>query len=116
MNVVPKLTDLLSDHAKAALVPSEAIPSMLAELERLKAMLWSRLTVPSGNGQPCSQDADRLLGVKEAAARLGLSPDTLYRRHKHDQNYRDLTVNNGTRKVLFSERKIEAFLRRRTGR
>ncbi len=43
MNVVPKLTDLLSDHAKAALVPSEAIPGLLGELERLRATLWARL-------------------------------------------------------------------------
>ena len=51
LTVIPKLTDLLTDPGKAASLPLEAIPSLLGDLERLKATLWARLTVPQGNGR-----------------------------------------------------------------
>ncbi len=113
MNVVPKLPDLLYDHAKAALVPSEAIPAMLGELERLKATLWARLTVPSGNGQPCSQDGDRLLSVEQAAEKLGISKHAIYRKAKAG-NY-DFVVRSG-RTMKFSDQGVERYIRLRMGK
>ena len=115
MNVVAKLADLVEHPERVSALPLEAVPALRGELAKLDTLLQMRVAMAQGNGQ-AQPDGDRLLDVKESAVRLGLSPDTLYRKHKRDQNYRDLTVNNGTRKVLFSERKIEAFLRRRTGR
>lgn len=47
---VPKLVDLLADPGRMSLVPSEAIPAMLGDLERLKAILWAQLTFHQGNG------------------------------------------------------------------
>lgn len=48
---VPKLTDLMADPGKVSMLPSDAIPPLLGELERVKASLWARLTVPQSNGQ-----------------------------------------------------------------
>ena len=39
MNVVPKLADLIADPDKVSLLPPEAIPTLLGELERLRAIL-----------------------------------------------------------------------------
>ncbi len=115
---IPKLDALVLEPNKAADLPVDAVEALLARCTVLQSALVTRLLAlrcaSNGNGE--TREGDRPLDVREAAVRLGLSPDTLYRKHKLDQNYRDLTVHNGTRKVLFSERKIEAFLRRRTGR
>jgi predicted DNA-binding transcriptional regulator AlpA len=50
--------------------------------------------------------ADRLLTVKEAADKLGCSPDALYKNKRHP-----CRVQNG-RSVRFSEKAIEATIRR----
>jgi excisionase family DNA binding protein len=112
MTVIPKLAEVLAEPAKAALLPPDAIPSMLGDLERLKAVLWARLTLPSGVGNvEQSVDGDRLLSAEEAAAKLGASADYLYR---HSRKL-PFTVRLG-RKLRFSEAGIERFIRSRTGR
>ena len=68
-----------------------------------------------GDGHVENSGGERLLDVHQAASRLGMKTATLYRRHKTDPAIRALVVDNGTRKLLFSPQKIEAFLRRRTG-
>lgn len=115
LHPVPKLTDLVNDPAKVSLLPAEAVPELLGDLERLKATLWARLTVPQSNEQSTPEE-DRLLDVDEAAVRLGMKPATLYRRAKKDAAIKAMIVDNGTRKLLFSSDKIQSFLRRRTGR
>ncbi len=50
MNVVPKLIDLLSDHAKAPLVPSEAISAMRGELAKQDTLLLPHLLGANNNG------------------------------------------------------------------
>lgn len=115
LKIVTTLADLETDRGKVQELPVEAIPELLERLEGLRARLWLRLNLwRDGGGEP--QNPDRLLDVEEAASRLRMSPASLYRRHKSDPAYRALVVNTGTRKVLFSKRKIEAFLQRRTGR
>lgn len=109
MNLVPKLGDLLAEPGKAGLVPPEAIPAMLADLERLKATLWARLTLPCGNGQ--MPEADRRLSVEDAAAKLSVSKDWLYR---HAETL-PFTVRIG-RSLGFSHAGIEKYLKQRTGR
>jgi excisionase family DNA binding protein len=109
---LPDLADLLAEPGKAGLVPPEAIPAMLGDLERLKATLWARLTLPPGGGNADqSFDGDRLLSAREAAAKLGASEDYLYR---HSRKL-PFTVRLG-RKLRFSEAGIERFIRSRTGR
>lgn len=111
MNIVPKLTDLLSDPAKVSLVPSEAIPTMLADLEKLKALLWVRLSLSQVSPNGTGEKGDRLLNAKEAAAMLHTSTDYLYR---HSSKL-PFTVHMG-RKILFSEAGIARFIRARMGR
>jgi predicted DNA-binding transcriptional regulator AlpA len=53
---------------------------------------------------------DRLLGVEEAGARLGVTADWLYRHHKH----LPFTVRCG-RLLRFSELGIEQYIRKRRG-
>ena len=109
---IPELTDLVADPIKAALLPAEAIPAMLGELERLKATLWARLTFLANAGQGQTGAAgDRLLTVTEAARKLGKSKDALYR---HAGKY-PFTVRDG-RNLRFSEAGIERYIRQRVGR
>ena len=80
MKLIPKLQDLLTDPRQAATIPQEAVPAMLGELESLKAVLWARLTASQSNRRPA--DKDRLLNVDEAADKLGMSQDYLYKHSK----------------------------------
>jgi excisionase family DNA binding protein len=86
----------------------EQIPSALGELERVKASLAVRLMAPAS---PASEP-DRLLTVEEAADRLGLAIDTLYRKAKAFP----FAVRLPGRQVRFSAAGIEKFIRSRQGR
>lgn len=64
--------------AARTLAPDE-LPRLLGELETVRAVAWSRLTVPT----PANlQTRDQLLDVDAAAKRLGMSAGYLYRNHK----------------------------------
>jgi predicted DNA-binding transcriptional regulator AlpA len=93
----------LAGEAALAL-PTAEIPVVLGELERLKGLLWVRLNEPT-TAPPASEDGDRLLGVPEAAAKLGMSISTLY---KTADEY-PFTVRQG-RRVKFSKARIERFI------
>jgi len=58
-------------------LPEEELPGLIGELEAVKATAWARLT-----GPPPPNQHDELLDVSEAARRLGVSTDYLYRHHK----------------------------------
>jgi excisionase family DNA binding protein len=107
---VPTLADLVQRSCSVEAVPREAVPSMLGELEQVKAELWTRLTVASvGQAEPAGS-ADGLLTAREAASILNLSEDYLYR----NSAKLPFTVRLG-RKVLFSRAGIERYIRQRTG-
>lgn len=75
---VPKLADLLEHPERVPALPVEAVPALLGDLERLKATLWARLTLPQSNGQ-AQGDGDRLLDAKQSAGHLGMSVDYVYK-------------------------------------
>lgn len=104
---VPTLAEVLSDPAKAVTLPREAIPQLRGELARLDTILLSRLLVDDSDQQR-SGLGDRLLDVSEAAEKLGLSHDALYR------NDYPFVVKIGNRR-RFSEKGIEKFIRSRAG-
>lgn len=83
--------------------------ALLGELERLKALAWVRL---NGAAQPLAQPAlpDKLLTVTEAADKLSLTTDYLYR-HARELPF---TVRTG-RHVRFSLVGIERYIRQRQG-
>ncbi len=88
---------------------AEELPNALGEVERLRVVLSARLLAVSSRVK--TADPERLLDVEEAARRLSLSPDTLYRKAK------DLpfTVRLG-HLVRFSSAGIDRFIRTRQGR
>lgn len=111
LTVIPKLVDLVNDPGKAANLPTEAIPALRGELAKLDTLLLARL-FSSGNGQAQAQgDPDRLLDTEEAAAKLGMSKDYLYR----NSDKLPFVVRIG-RQVRYSEAGIERYIRQRMGR
>src|SRR5882762_952831 len=74
----------------------EELPALIGQLEAAKATALARLTTP-----PAQSEHDELLGVAEAARRLGVSEDYLYR---HASEY-PFTRRQG-RKLLFSAQGI----------
>ena len=81
--------------------PAEDLPGLIGVLETAKAVAWARLTMP----QPIQSQGDELLDVPEAARRLGISEDYLYRHHKDFPFTRHMG-----RKLLFSLRGIEKYI------
>ncbi len=107
---ISRVSELLGEVESAG---RELAPEQLAEvlgmLARLEALLLIRLKGSAG----AAGDAvpDRLLTAEEAAARLALSPDTLYRKAKR----LPFTVRLG-HQVRFSAAGIERFIRSRQGK
>ena len=63
-------------------VPADQVPTLLGELERLKAVLWAKLVTPSPNGkaQPVpSTENEKLLTPEKAAELLSVKVTWLYR-------------------------------------
>jgi excisionase family DNA binding protein len=61
-------------------IAPDELPEILGLLEAAKARCWSRLTAPAP--PPRTHDSGRMLSVREAATRLGLSVDYLYRHQR----------------------------------
>ena len=83
--------------------PAEDLPALMGELERLKMKAWVRATKPP---ERASVDPDENLSAEEAARRLGLSVDWIYR----NANHLPFTVRIG-RRVLFSAHGLERWNR-----
>ncbi len=81
---------------------AEQLPELLGELEQVRVTAMARLAAPVIM-QP---SVDRLLGVGEAAKRMGVSEDYLYRHHQEFS----FTTRMG-RKLLFSSAGIEKHIR-----
>jgi excisionase family DNA binding protein len=94
-----------------ACVP-EGLPSLIGQLEGAKAAAWTRLTAPRKDGgtDPANGD-DRNLDAAEAARRLGISRDWLYRNAAR----LPFAVRIG-RRVLFSAQGLDRWNRSRTAR
>lgn len=109
---IPSLDQLVADPARAHDLLPEAARDLLVQVVGLQTVLLARaLSTPAGgNGQPEGQE-DRLLTVEEAARKLGLSRDYIYR---HAKTF-SFTVRLGSR-LRFSERGIERYIRQRQGR
>ena len=103
-----ELVDLLADPARLARsLPADTILPTLGALEQVKAALWARwlhLQQPHPTPAP---DEDRLLTVEEAATRLGVTKDWLYR------NGKDLpfTRRPSPGRLRFSAKALDAHIR-----
>jgi Helix-turn-helix domain len=94
-------TELEPVLALARTIPAEDLPRLLGDLREIEATATARLAAP---GVPTE---DTLLEVPEAAHRLGVSPDYLYRNHKRFAFTRRMG-----RKLLFSSSGLDAYLRK----
>ena len=112
------LADLIATLEEAiSEVPPQEAPRLLGDLERLKAALWTRMmSTPAArdglSGTTGAAGDDQLLTVNEAAQKLGVSRDWLYR---HSQKLA-FTVRVGKRHLRFSLRGIEKYISQRRGR
>lgn len=93
-----ELAERLRDLARQDDVPREAIPALRGALAELDTALLGRLLT----ADPPEAGEDQLLTVAEAAARLGVSQDYLYRHHP-----RFPFTRRAGRKLLFSAAGIE---------
>jgi excisionase family DNA binding protein len=88
--------------AQARTLEPEELPRLLGELEEVRATALARLSAPAPAAPP-----DELLDMPEAAARLSLSAEYLYRNSKRLPFTRRVG-----RRVLFSSAGIDAYLKR----
>ena len=100
--------DLARLTADVSSASTEDLPALLGHLERLRAQAWLRLTAA-----PASQETrqDENLSAADAARRLGVSKDYVYR---HAEAF-PFAVRIG-RRIVFSARGLEKWNARRQGR
>jgi excisionase family DNA binding protein len=105
------LADLLEDPRKVGEIPPADLPPLLCHLVALQGALTARLLTAAGEGAP-QHPPLRLLTVAEAAARLGVSKDWVYRR----AGKLPFTVRLGPRRLRFSPEGIHRFIHQREGK
>jgi excisionase family DNA binding protein len=105
----PNLAALVEDPGRVANVPSSRIPALLSQLSALQSAMAARLM--SADREETAPAEDTLLTVDQAAERLGVSKDWLFRRSRS----LPFVVRLG-RHLRFSSRGIERYLHHRTGR
>jgi len=88
-------------------LPSGELPSLLGEIEEVRYTAIARLSTHSPS---TSSEPDQLLVIKEAARRLNVSENYLYR-HKNKYPF---TRREG-RKVLFSSSGIDQYIKQPNG-
>ena len=103
------LAELVDDPGRVAAVPPGRIPALLSQLSALQTAIAARLV--SADREETASTEDTLLTVDQAAERLGVSKDWLFRRSRT----LPFVVRLG-RHLRFSNRGIDRYLRSRTGR
>jgi hypothetical protein len=117
VTLVPSLTDLLADPSGVQALPPAVAADLLVQMAGLQERLRLRaLTEPA---PPPVVDAspdggDRLLSVDDAARKLGVSPDWIYRRSRGDRRLPFLARLDG--KLLCSAQGIDRYIRQRLAR
>ena len=87
-------------------LPAGELPRLIGELEEIRVTAMARLIGPAP-AQP--QQHDELLDTAQAAHRLGISKDFLYR------NHRDFSFTRRVgRRLLFSSAGIEKYIRQQS--
>lgn len=102
------LAEVVADPHRLDELPREELPDLLANLERLRAKVWARLSAPpedaSSGGKP-----DRLLDVGAVAEILDVAPRYVYD-HADDWPF---TRRISPRKLRFSEQRLYRWLETR---
>jgi len=95
--------ELESALALAQTLSPAELPAFLGELEHVRIVALTRISSPAVEARP-----DQLVEVPEAADRLGVSTDYLYRHSKRFPFTRRMG-----RKLLFSSNGLDLYLRKR---
>lgn len=103
------LEDLSREPLRARTLSSETIAKLLAQCGAAQGALLGALAFSNSESQPPNQD-DRLLTVGEAAARLAVKPEWLYRRGKR----LGLAVKLGDGTLRFSNQALERYIHENT--
>jgi excisionase family DNA binding protein len=103
------LWELVKDPSQLSEVDPGQIPALLTQLSAVQSSMAARL-ITATQDTPCAGE-DILLSVEEAAERLGVSRDWLYRRTRS----LPFVVRVG-RHVRFSSAGIDRYVRNRLGR
>jgi len=94
--------DLQSVLALAKTLLPEELPEFLGELEHVRVTALARITTPA------VERLDELLDVEETARRMNVSTNYLYHAHRTLPFARRVG-----RKLLFSSRGLDSYLRKR---
>jgi excisionase family DNA binding protein len=104
------LADLVTDPSRVAELQPDQLSALLAQVSAVQACMAARL-VATTQDQSNSDRDESLLTVEQAASRLGVSEDWLYRR----TGKLPFVVRMG-RQVRFSASGIDRYIKNRTGR
>jgi hypothetical protein len=109
---VPTLDELVREPARARSLPPETIAELLARCGTAQGVLLAALVRSSQNGHVSTiQQAEvRLLTVDEAATKLGVTPEWLYRRGKG----LGLAAKLGDGTLRFSSVALDAYIKGQT--
>ena len=88
--------------------PRELLEALLVALASKQAEIAVQLAVSSNRAESVKLQHDELLDVEQAARRLGVKPDWVYKRAAK----LPFTVRLGERKLRFSAKAIETYIRR----
>lgn len=102
------LTDLVRDPSRVGGLEPTQIPALLVQLNAVQASMAAHLVATTQAG--AAERHDALLNVEEAAKRLGVSTDWIYRRTRK----LPFVVRVG-RNVRFSSNGIDRYVRNRMG-
>lgn len=91
-------------------LPAAALPAAVTAVAALLASVASRAIGSQPSARPEAQVADENLSVEEAARRLGISKDYVYRHARRLPFTRRVG-----RRLLFSSRGLAAWMAQRTG-
>jgi predicted DNA-binding transcriptional regulator AlpA len=105
------LADLIANPTRAEDIQLQEVPALMTQLAALQTVLAARLIDEQAEWDKSQGNGDRLMEVGEAAQKIGVSEDWLYRR----SDKLPFAVHMG-RKVRFSEQGIEKYIRQRMGR
>ena len=99
----PIRQELQAALTAAETLPRADLPRFVGDLEGIRAVAFARLIAPT----PVQQPPDELLAVQEAARRLCVSRDFLYRHHRRLPFSRRMG-----RSLLFSAQGIQKYIQR----
>src|SRR5438093_9112196 len=93
-------------------IPLEVIPAMLIQLAATQSLLAAKLIETAGSRNVANTaESDQLLDVEQAAEKLGVTPDWLYRRSKR----LPFAVRLG-RALKFSQNGLDRWIRSKAGK